>query len=105
MTPFPVSVVIPLFNKAPYIRATLRSVLAQTLPPDEILIVDDGSTDGSVAAIADLIGGKVRLVTQPNAGPGPARNRGAAEARGEWVALTDGDDLWAPEHLHTLASV
>ena len=105
MSGFSVSVVIPLFNKAPYIRRTLETVLAQTHAPDAVIIVDDGATDGSVAAIADLIGGPVRLVTQANAGPGAARNRGIAEAPSEWVALIDGDDLWAPDHLATLAEV
>ena len=105
MSDFNVAVVIPLFNKAPFIRATLQSVLAQTLVPTEVLIIDDQSTDGSSDAIADLIGGPVRLIRQANAGPGPARTGGAAEASAEWIALIDGDDLWGPDHLATLAAV
>lgn len=105
MSGYHVAVVIPLFDKAPLIHATLQSVLAQTLPPAEVIIVDDGSSDGSIDVIADLIGGPVRLVRQDNAGPGPARNRGTAEAHSEWIALIDGDDLWAPDHLATLAGV
>ena len=110
MTGFSASVVIPLYNKRAFIRATLQSALAQSHPATEIIIVDDHSTDGSVAAIADLIGGtplggSVRLIEQANAGPGPARNRGVAEASGEWVAFLDADDLWQPNHLATLAEV
>jgi glycosyltransferase involved in cell wall biosynthesis len=99
------TVVIALHNKAPFIRGTLQSVLGQDRSPQEILLVDDGSTDGSLDAIADLIGGNVRIVAQANSGPGPARNRGVAEARSEWVALLDADDLWLPDHLSTMAAL
>lgn len=99
------TVVIALYNKEPFIRHTLQSALSQEYPPKEILVVDDGSTDRSVDQIADLIGGEVRLIRQTNSGPGPARNRGFAEARHEWVALLDADDLWLPDHLATLAEM
>ena len=102
---FDVTVVIPLFNKEAFIRRTLESVLGQTLVPRDIIIVDDSSTDGSVSKITDLMSEHVRIVQQPNAGPGPARNRGIAEAATEWVALIDGDDLWRADHLETLAAV
>ena len=105
MSAFDVSVVIPLYNKQAFVRDMLASVLAQSLPAAEIIIVDDRSTDGSVANIADLIGGPVRLVSQPNAGPGPARNRGFAEASSAWIAFIDADDQWQPNHLATLAEV
>ena len=105
MSAFDVSVVIPLYNKEAFVRDMLASVLAQSLPAAEIIIVDDSSTDGSVAKIADLIGGQVRLLSQPNAGPGPARNRGIAEASSEWIAFIDADDQWQPNHLATLAEV
>jgi hypothetical protein len=105
VTPVRFTVLIALYNKAAFIRHTLQSALAQAHAADEILIVDDGSTDGSVDRIADLIGGPVRLVRQANAGPGPARNRGFAEARHEWVALLDADDVWLPDHLATLADL
>ena len=105
MSAFDVSVVIPLYNKQAFVRDMLASVLAQSLPAAEIIIVDDHSTDGSVAKIADLIGGRVRLLSQPNAGPGPARNRGIAEASSAWIAFIDADDQWQPNHLATLAEV
>ncbi len=102
---FDVAVVVPLFDKAPFIRRTLESVLAQTLAPREIVIVDDGSTDDGSERIRDLVGGPVRLIRQVNAGPGPARNRGIAEATRPWVAFIDGDDLWRADHLATLAEL
>lgn len=105
MIPPGFSVVIPLFNKRPYIRRTLASALAQTHDRFEVIIVDDSSTDGGLESIDDLLGGKVRLIRQANAGPGPARNRGAAEARFDWIALLDADDLWRPDHLSTLADL
>lgn len=106
---FDVSVVIPLHNKARFIAATMATVLEQSLKPCAIIVVDDGSTDCGVEFVEEVAscnpGAGIRLVRQPNAGPGPARNRGIAEARSEWVALLDGDDLWRPDHLKTLAEV
>jgi glycosyltransferase involved in cell wall biosynthesis len=99
------SVVIPLHNKLPFIRETLRSAIHQRHKAAEIIIVDDGSTDGGPEAISDLLGPDVRLIRQPNSGPGPARNRGFAESRFDWVALLDADDLWLPEHLAVLAKL
>lgn len=104
-----VSVVIPLFDARAFIGATLASVRAQTLSAREIIVVDDGSTDGSAALVEtigeSMGGGHVRLMRQANAGPGMARNTGVAAARGEWVALIDADDLWRPDHLANLAAV
>ena len=105
MSDFAVSVVIPLYNKASFVRRTLESVLSQTHPATEIIVVDDASTDGGVTAIGDLIGGPVKLIRQANAGPGVARNRGIAEASSEWIAFIDADDQWQPNHLATLAEV
>lgn len=99
------TVVIPLFNKAGFIRATVASVLAQDHPDFELILVDDGSTDGSAEAVGDLLGPRVRLIRQDNAGPGPARNRGIAEASGDWIALLDADDRWRPNHLSVLAGL
>lgn len=93
-----ISVVIPCYNAAPFLRETLDSVLAQTYPAEEILLIDDGSTDDS-AAIAASYGPPVRVLRQENQGESVARNRGIDEATGEWVAFLDADDLWLPEKL------
>ncbi len=91
-----VSVVVPAYNEETRIAATLASIFAQTQPPLEIVVIDDGSTDRT-AEIAARAG--VRVVSQPNAGISAARNRGFAESRGDYVALLDADDLWLPERL------
>lgn len=92
------SVVIPCYNGAAYLRETLASVLAQTYQPIEVLVIDDGSTDNS-AAIANEFGPPVRVIQQPNQGGSVARNRGIDEAQGDWIAFLDADDLWLPEKL------
>lgn len=93
-----VSVVVPCFNAAQFLRDCLNSAISQTLRPLEIIVVDDGSTDGS-AAIAAAMGSPVRVVRQDNCGESVARNRGIELARGEWVAFLDADDLWRPTKL------
>lgn len=95
------TIVMPLFNKAAFVGATLASLAAQTFQDFEVVVVDDGSTDGG-PALVEAIGGKVRLLRQSNAGPGLARNTGVAAARGEWIAFLDADDLWRPDHLQTV---
>jgi glycosyltransferase involved in cell wall biosynthesis len=90
-----VSVLIPTFNRAYTIRRAIESVLAQTYPAIEVLVVDDGSTDETAELIAGY-GPKVRYFYQTNAGVSAARNRGLVESRGEFVALLDSDDAWLP---------
>ncbi|WP_197054220.1 glycosyltransferase family 2 protein [Sphingomonas sp. 37zxx] len=99
------SVVIPLYNKRDFIERTIASVLGQTWSPLELIVVDDGSTDGSGERVAANPDPRIRLIRQANAGEGAARNSGAAAANGEWIALIDADDVWRREHLATLAEV
>lgn len=102
-----ISVIIPLYNKAADILLTLESVEAQTCKPREVIVIDDGSTDGS-REIVDKVAHRMpylRLVSQPNAGVSAARNRAIAMAEGEWVALLDGDDVWSPDYLKAICSL
>ena len=98
-----ISVVIPLYNKENAIRATLESVLAQTYTDYEIVIVNDGSTDNSVAVIESIIPSfhhsSIRLFSKPNGGVSSARNFGVEKSSGEYVAFLDGDDIWKPTFL------
>ena len=93
-----VTVGITTYNQARFLAETLESVLAQTRPADEIVVVDDGSTD-STPELLRRYDGRIRIVRQPNGGIARSRNRVVTEARGDMVALLDGDDLWSPEKL------
>ena len=93
-----VSVVVPAYNSERYLGEALRSVLSQTRAPSELIMVDDGSSDGT-ASVARSFGDDVRYVRQPNGGIGSARNRGVELASGEHIAFLDADDLWEPGKL------
>jgi glycosyltransferase involved in cell wall biosynthesis len=93
-----VTVITPCYNGARFIERTIQSALAQSRPPLEIIVVDDGSTDES-AALAEAFGPPVRVVRQANKGESVARNRALAEARGSHVLFLDADDLLQPEAL------
>ena len=99
------SVVIPLYNKRPYIRRAVDSILAQTLQNFEVIVVDDGSTDSSCDELQDIRDARLRLIRQKNMGEGAARNRGIMEAHAEWLAFLDADDMWFKEHLDELACI
>ena len=93
------SVVVPVYNRAELVRATLDSVLAQFCRDWELIVVDDGSTDDTPRVLAEYqarLGERMRVLTQNHAGPGAARNRGIAAARGRYLAFLDSDDLWFP---------
>jgi glycosyltransferase involved in cell wall biosynthesis len=94
-----VSVIVPLYNKRRFIRRALDSIAQQTFTEFEAIIVDDGSTDGSAQVALEFPDKRFRVIHQTNAGPGAARNRGIAEAQGEFVAFLDSDDRWLPAYL------
>lgn len=101
-----VSVVIPAYNTERYIGRAIESSLAQTERDIELLIVDDASTDGTVDVVRSFSDQRLKLmVNERNRGPGYTRNRAIREARGEWVALLDSDDWFAPERLERLLHV
>ncbi|MCG3148419.1 MAG: hypothetical protein PCFJNLEI_01862 [Verrucomicrobiae bacterium] len=93
-----VSVVIPAYNCARFLAQAVESVLAQTCPPTEVIVVDDGSTDDT-AEVAASFGTRIHLIRQPNRGPAVARNTGIEAAQGEWIAFLDSDDVWFPDKL------
>ncbi len=97
-----VSVIVPVYNKERYVARAVASVRAQTFSDYALLLIDDGSTDGSRAVCAGLLGPDDRLLCQPNRGPGAARNAGFRAARGTFVATLDADDTWHPEHLERM---
>lgn len=94
-----VSVVVPLYNKAQYLKRCLQSICAQTFSEFELIVVDDGSTDAGGHIARTLGDARIRVIQQQNAGPGAARNRGLAEVQGEYVAFLDADDEWLPDYL------
>jgi glycosyltransferase involved in cell wall biosynthesis len=93
-----VSVVIPTYNRAADLKRALESVIAQTYRIEEIIVVDDGSTDNTQQMVAALPG-PVQYVYQKNAGPAAARNRGIRMASGDWIAFLDSDDWWFPDKI------
>ncbi|MBR2060973.1 MAG: glycosyltransferase family 2 protein, partial [Tidjanibacter sp.] len=99
-----ISVIIPLYNKAASVEATLASVLAQSVQPLEIIVVDDGSTDDSAERAERFADRGVRVVRQANGGVSRARNRGAAEAQGTHLAFLDADDRWENNFIESMTA-
>jgi len=98
MTPPGISLIMPVYNARPYLREAIASVLNQTLRPKQIIVVDDGSTDGSLE-ISRSYGDAITLIAQANTGTAGARNRGIAEANQPMIAFLDNDDRFAPHKL------
>ena len=99
-----VAAVIPLYNGGRYIEAALRSVLAQTALPDEIIVVNDGSTDDGPAIVAKFCETHpITILTKPNGGQSSARNMGVAHAKSDLIAFLDQDDIWYPTHVAELS--
>ncbi|MGE4481244.1 glycosyltransferase family 2 protein [Acidocella sp.] len=104
--PLTVAAIIPLHNGARFIEAAIRGVLAQTHPPDEFLVIDDGSTDNGpdIAARCAQETGRLRVLRKPNGGQSSARNFGVAHCGATHIAFLDQDDIWYPEHLERLSA-
>lgn len=103
-----VSVIIPAYNAQAFVARTLASLRAQTFPDFEAIVVDDGSSDGTAAVVAEIAAAdaRIRLIRQANGGVAAARNRALAEARGAYVANLDADDIWRPQFLErTMAAL
>ena len=94
-----VSVIIPTYNRAAKVRNAIESVLAQTFSDLEVIVVDDGSSDDTGKILGEVFGDRIRYYFQANQGVSVARNKGIVEARGEWIAFLDSDDLWEKDKL------
>lgn len=100
-----VSVIVPLYNKGPYILRALNSIASQRYGDFEVIVVNDGSTDNSGELAESFADKRFRVIQQTNAGPGAARNRGIAEAQGRLLSFLDADDQWFPEYLETAVRI
>lgn len=101
-----IAVVIPLYNQAGHVVDTIASIQAQTVPPAQVIVVDDGSTDNPRAALKSFMeSGAIQLVHQENQGVTGARNRGLQEVTADWVVFLDADDHWSPEFLQRVSEL
>lgn len=103
VAPLSIAVVVPVRDGAATIAEALESVLGQSVQPDEVVVVDDGSTDGTLEVLSRFAPA-VRVYEQPTAGAGPARNTGVAMTSAPWIAFLDADDRWVPDALERLAA-
>lgn len=99
------SVIIPLYNKAPYVRKTVESVIKQTFGNWELIVVDDGSTDGGGDVVRSFSDNRIQFVKQDNAGVSVARNRGVAKSTAPYICFLDADDWWEPTFLEEMAKL
>ena len=97
-----VSVIIPLYNKAQYIKRTLDSVLSQTIDDIEIIVIGGNSTDGGEKIVREYSDSRIHLIKEVGKGVSSARNQGVGEAKSELIAFLDADDEWMPEHLEVI---
>src|SRR5713226_3858131 len=106
MTDLSIVAIIPLYNGAKWIEETIRGVFAQTLQPDEFIVVDDGSTDDGPAIVEKLAQERpITLLRKPNGGQSAARNFAVKHSTSALIALLDQDDIWHPKHLEALVEV
>lgn len=96
------TIIIPLYNKENYIKRTVECVLRQTVKDFELIVVDDGSTDGSVDVVKSILDSRIRLIQQKNLGVACARNHGIRESCGRYICFLDADDLWENDFLQTV---
>ena len=99
------SVIMPLYNKAPYVRKAAESVVAQTCKDWELVVVDDGSVDSGGEIVKSINDSRIRLVRQDNAGVSAARNRGVAGTTSPYICFLDADDWWEPTFLEEMAQL
>jgi len=100
-----VSVIIPLFNKEVYIKKCIQSVLAQTYSNFELIIVNDGSTDGSLLKVLEFVDSRISFLTQENSGVSIARNNGVSVSKHDYIAFLDADDWWEPTFLEEMKAL
>jgi len=99
-----ISAVVPTYNRGPYVCRAIDSILAQSLQPVEIIVVDDGSTDGTADLLRSRYGDRLTVISQANGGVSSARRTGLEAASGDWIAFLDSDDEWLPGRLETMAT-
>ncbi len=97
-----ISVIVPLYNKAPWVKRCIQSIIEQTYQNIEILIINDGSTDNSRQVISAVIDRRIKIFNKPNGGLSSTRNYGIKQANGDYIAFIDADDEWAVRHLEVL---
>lgn len=100
-----ISAIVPTYNRASYICRAVDSIIEQSLPPDEIIVVDDGSIDGTSSLLRSRYQNRVQIIEQANGGVSAARRRGIEASTRDWIAFLDSDDEWLPGRLETMARV